>query len=67
MGDGQDMDSMKTELEEKNAIINEQAEKIRSLESELERVKRERDDLFKKFSTLRLAASFPDDTADDTR
>ncbi|KAK7503416.1 hypothetical protein BaRGS_00005337, partial [Batillaria attramentaria] len=50
MGDENGFKVLKSELAEKESVIRQQSERIRDLESELERVKRERDDLFRKFA-----------------
>lgn len=65
MGDDKTGDTFKMELEEKETIIREQAETIRNLEIELERVRKERDELLKKLSALSTPAG--DLATDDTR
>lgn len=65
MGDEKSGDTWKMEREEKEVTIREQAETIRNLKLELERVKQEKDDLFTKFSALSLTMSSPGDAVTD--
>lgn len=68
MGDNKSEDVVKMELEEKEELIEKQARRILSLEGELQQVKQERDDLFRKFTDLSLTISSQGDTAfHDTR
>lgn len=68
MGDNKSEDVVNMELEEKEELIEKQARRILSLEGELQQVKQERDDLFRKFTDLSLTISSQGDTAfHDTR
>ncbi|KAK7101932.1 hypothetical protein V1264_020236 [Littorina saxatilis] len=68
MEDNKSEDVVKMELEEKEELIEKQARRILSLEGELQQVKQERDDLFRKFTDLSLTISSQGDTAfHDTR
>ncbi|XP_070192331.1 LOW QUALITY PROTEIN: IQ motif and SEC7 domain-containing protein 1-like [Littorina saxatilis] len=63
MEDNKSEDVVKMELEEKEELIEKQARRILSLEGELQQVKQERDDLFRKFTDLSLTISSQGDTA----